>query len=131
MKRTILAFAVVALSLSGMAHADRNTQVNLRVTELSIPLMNQAHRTGSSDSEIADQMIAFRPDAAALIGELYDMGALEKEQNVWWEDVAKNLDSDVQKILKEEVGAEDFNQEERQQIMGAFKHAVMDGYQGR
>ena len=131
MKRSLFALTFATLAVSGMAHADRNTQVNLRVTEMTLPLMTAAQRQGETDAQMAADLIALRPEAEVMFGELYDMGALMKEQNVWWEDVAKDLDVEVAKVMKEEAWDKALNQDERKLILESFKHAVMDGYQGR
>ncbi|ECZ5235234.1 hypothetical protein AH156_19780 [Salmonella enterica subsp. enterica serovar Enteritidis] len=128
MKRTIAASALVFASLTGFAHADRDTQVNLRVTEVTVPMMSAATRMGEPTEQMANDLIAIRGDMLVVFGQIYDMGALLKERGE--ENPADKMRAHMTETIKREEWAKPLNAAERAAVIEAMVHVAVDGYRG-
>lgn len=128
MKRTIAASALVFASLTGLAHADRDTQVNLRVTEVTVPMMSAATRMGEPSEQMANDLIAIRGDMLVVFGEIYDMGALLKERGE--ENPAAKMRAYMTESIRHEAWAKPLNAHERAEVIEAMIHVAVDGYEG-
>ncbi|EAO1133537.1 hypothetical protein EX011_21470 [Salmonella enterica] len=128
MKRTIAASALVFASLTGFAHADRDTQVNLRVTEVSVPMMTAAARMGEPTEQMTNDLIAIRGEMLVVFGQIYDMGSLLKERGE--ENPANKMRAYMTESIKHEEWAKPLNASERAAVIEAMIHVAVDGYQG-
>lgn len=126
MKRTLTALALVIAAIAGPAHADRDSQANLRCTEAMIPMMSAAARMGETDAQIAEETIAIRSDLMVVFGQLYDMGYLLRERNQ--PDPEKQLRAAMTEKIKTEDWAQDLNDRERAMLINSMVRAVEDGY---
>ncbi|EMD0638881.1 hypothetical protein VPZ60_004297 [Salmonella enterica] len=126
MKRTLTALALVVASLAAPAHADRESQANLRCTEAMIPMMSAAARMGESDEQISLETIKIRADLMVVFGQLYDLGYLLRERNQ--PDPEAKLRSVMLEKIKLEDWAQDLNETEQAMLINAMVKAVEDGY---
>ncbi|EAM1616343.1 hypothetical protein EU642_22160 [Salmonella enterica] len=130
MKRTIIATTMAFAALGGTAHADRNTSVNLRVTEVMIPLAACAERNGEASQQVGSDMIEIRPSMETAFGQLYDLGALAKERGIDYKAHEVEFMQHMRSKMDSEGWAEPLNAAERSDVARIFAKVVQDGFEG-
>lgn len=131
MKRTIIALTLIASAFTGLAHADRSTSVNLRVTEVLLPVMNCAQRNGETQDQMGADILAIRGDMETAFGQLYDLGALAKERGVNFKARKAQFVQKMRAKIDSESWAAPLNTAERTEVVRIFGQMVEDGFEGK